>query len=235
MSIEGNGSNGYGFTAATPDIDSAAFTIEFWLKPLRAPVFAGEGGSVLDGILGKWQSTNWRDGAWQMFDAQARNITYEQSTPGNYGAAISPVGSLINNVWHHFAWRHGAGGENGVFVDGGVNQYDGGVLDIPDKDSWPFWLFRAFSNQPGGSNGSYFNGRMGELRMWNEYRTEEQIRRYYRERISQNAANLAHYYPMWETTGMVITDLVAGLNFTINAGMSWSSDTPPFSVFGGIA
>lgn len=223
MALIGNGSTAKGDTAATTDIDSESFTIEMWLKALADPPDSYGGG-----ILSKWQTTNWRDAAWCIFNHSQKRFWCEQSTPGNYGAAASEVGDFVNNTWIHYGWWHGAAGENKVYKNAN-KVWDAPVLTIPDKN----WLIGILYSSLAGGDGDgstnyrYFNGKITELRMWSGERTQAQIQRYMKERIAANASGLVHYWPLNESAGATATDKVAGLNFTLSGGYSWDSDSFP--------
>lgn len=223
MALVGNGSDAYGATANTTFIDSETFTVEFWVKAMGDPSGTGIG----SGMVTKWQNTNWNDSAWQMCDELAnRRLYFEQSTPGNRGASASNAGSIVNNFWKFHSVVHRSDATTLHYVDG-VLQSTTSVLTIADKD-YPIEILRSYDALDGGGQEiTYFNGKIMELRMFTDERTQAEIQQNMRKSISVTADNLKYYWPLTEQSGTTAVDRVSGLNFSLSGSFSWDTDRFP--------
>lgn len=222
MALVGNGSDAFGVTANTTLIDSETFTVEFWYKPLANPSGTGLG----SGVLSKWQTTNFSSAAWQLLDHPDRRLWFQQSSGSNKGAGASDVGSIVNNVWQHYAFIHRSNGDTLIYA--GLDlQWNANVLTISDQN-WPFEVLRSYDTLDGsGQEITYLNGKVMELRMWTDERTFEELRLNYRKSIDPASANLQYYWPMTESSGAVVNDIVSGLDFALSGGYSWDGDRFP--------
>ena len=119
---------------------------------------------------------------------------------------VQAKGAVLGNTWHHIAVVCGAGGMK-IYVDGmlyddddyrgGLNQAYGGNYYL-GKSNWP--------------NDKLFAGLMAEFRVWNDQRSQSEIRRTMKVALNGNEEGLIGYWPMNEIDNGVLPDLSRGAN-----------------------
>jgi len=63
-----------------------------------------------------------------------------------------------------------------------------------------------------GDGVEYFTGRLDEVRMWNDIRTDAEIKQYYSQQVATDSANLVGYWKLDEGTGLTTEDVSASGN-----------------------
>jgi|GEM_PF-1854127 len=80
-------------------------------------------------------------------------------------------------------------------------------------------LAKALTDPPAGD---FFDGSMDEIRLWNEARTDDQIRTDMHAVFGGTVDGLLGYWLLNEGAGLVATDLVAGHDGTLEGGTAWA-------------
>ena len=190
-------------------------TIEAWVKPSHTD----------------WQ-TIWMKGTYGYGLALTGSSTSCQSNlklafwdQAACGSAILSTGTYINNEWNHVAV---------TVIDNGSNLtvyfYINGVEDGPHTSSQT-----AISNGGGssvayisrqgvGCNCNYMDGAIDELRVWNDVRTQAEIKANMHTELSGSESNLVAYYNFNDGSGTTATDLTSNSNDGSMTNMDASSD-----------
>ncbi len=123
--------------------------------------------------------------------------------------------SLTTSAWYHMAFSVSAGNAGTIYVNGieasAYSTRETAEATIPTNSG---------AMQIGGCNFTerYFQGKIDEVRIWNDIRTETEIRQnMYRELTDPSGeANLMAYYKLNETSGTTADDAKGSNNGTLN-------------------
>ncbi len=123
--------------------------------------------------------------------------------------------SLTTSAWYHMAFSVSAGNQGTIYVNGieasTYSTRETAEATIPTNSG---------TMQIGGCNFTerYFQGKLDEVRIWNDVRTETEIRQnMYRELPNPTGeTNLAAYYKLNETSGTTADDAKGSNNGTLN-------------------
>ena len=190
-------------------------TIEAWVKPSRTD----------------WQ-TIWMKGSYGYGLALTGSSTSCQSSlklafwdQGACASAILSTGTYINNEWNHVAV---------TVVDNGSNLtiyfYINGVEDGPHTSSQTAISnggsssFAYISRQGSTCDCNFMDGAIDELRVWNDVRTQAEIKANMHTELSGSESNLVAYYNFNDGSGTTPTDLTSNSNDGTMANMDASSD-----------
>jgi len=132
-------------------------------------------------------------------------------------AGIQSSYSLNLNQWYHVAGVYD-GNQMSVFVDGQIAGFTeaSGSFQV---DDWPFWIGSANGN-------SQFNGKIDNVRIWNQALSEEMLSQYSNCPPSGDEEGLVGYWNFEEGNGNSVNDISGNGNNGIINGASWSTDTP---------
>ncbi len=106
--------------------------------------------------------------------------------------------------WHHVAGSY-VGSEMKVYVDGKFVSSANATMTL--DASIPITI-----GQRQSSPQRYFNGRIDEVRIWDDVRTEAEIRENMCKTLTGNEANLVAYYSCDNTTGTILQDFSGNAN-----------------------
>ena len=198
-------------------------TIEAWVKPSHTD----------------WQ-TIWMKGTYGYGLALTGSSTSCQSSlklafwdQAACAAAILSTGTYINNEWNHVAV---------TVIDNGSNLtvyfYINGVNDGPHTSSQT-----AISNGGGssvayisrqgvGCNCNFMDGAIDELRVWNDVRTQAEIKANMHTELSGSESNLVAYYNFNDGRGTSVLDLTSNNNSGTMTNMDASSDWTNSKILG---
>ena len=123
--------------------------------------------------------------------------------------------SLTTSAWYHMAFSVSAGNTGTIYVNGieatSYSTRESAEATIPTNSS---------AMQIGGCSSTerYFQGQLDEVRIWNDIRTETEIRQnMYRELTDPSGeANLVAYYKLNETSGTTADDAKGSNNGTLH-------------------
>ncbi len=143
-------------------------------------------------------------------------IRYDGSASGGTGQLhfyIKTDGTLhsirVDNILSEDKWIHIAGTWDGTTMKLYANGEEIG-------SSTPGWSLTA----PNGdvmisSNSEYMNGYMDEVRIWNDARTQDEIRRNMFNTLTGSEAGLIHYWEFDETSGTTVSDAKGSVHLTL--------------------
>jgi len=163
------------------------------------------------------------------------NITFGDWGQNNIGGiSLHTSGSWVYNnsvvddgAWHFYCIKAIDGTQNSVsFYQDGlllVNQFIGGNYNYSSSNS-----NIGFGQVISGGN--TFNGLLDEVSVWNIELESNQIQQYMQCPPSFNESGLVGYWNFEEGTGNTVTDLTSNANDgTLNGGVTWSTDVPPYN------
>ncbi|KPA18019.1 Pentaxin, partial [Candidatus Magnetomorum sp. HK-1] len=129
--------------------------------------------------------------------------------------------NFADNNWHHLAFVVDSSSGQKVYADG--NLQASGVKGSSDFTS-------ASSIDIGFSAGTYFNGSLDEIRLWNEVKTQADIQKLMYSPLTGNESNLLLHYNFNQQPGTTINDQ-SGNGTTGNAvnieTVDWVASTVP--------
>eukprot|EP00164_Ancoracysta_twista_P003347 GFYU01004469.1.p2 GENE.GFYU01004469.1~~GFYU01004469.1.p2 ORF type:complete len:390 (+),score=143.38 GFYU01004469.1:169-1338(+) len=115
--------------------------------------------------------------------------------------------SLSAGKWHHLAVAMEESGATKVFVDGEIVA-EGTTSTLVREE-------RALSVSKPSANMGYFDGRIAELRLWNDYKLAEEVEDEKMMRLTGDEKDLVAYYPMNDGHGMTVVDKAHGHNVAL--------------------
>ena len=140
-------------------------------------------------------------------------------------SAIISTGTYINNEWNHVAV---------TVIDNGSNLtvyfYINGVKDGPHTSSQTSISnggsssIAYISRQGVGCNCNFMDGVIDELRVWNDVRTQAEIKANMHTELSGSESNLIAYYNFNDGSGTTSSDLTSNSNDGTMTNMDASSD-----------
>ncbi|MDP3928163.1 MAG: LamG-like jellyroll fold domain-containing protein, partial [Bacteroidota bacterium] len=156
------------------------FTIEAWFRTTKAK----------GGIVGFGNSqSGWSTLLDRFIYFNSDGKLYFGVYPGGY-QVIASSRSYNDGLYHHVAAT--LSGVNGMrlYVDGELVASNPGVRSAQGYSG--FWRIGGFANW--SNSGSFFEGNIDDVRIWNIERTPEQIRNFYKEKIQGTTAGLLFHY-----------------------------------------
>lgn len=186
-----------------PELDgSAAKTIEAW-------VYTREFNNA-----GVWQAGR-RGRTAQDFSLRTRTGDNNWRVQ-HWGSPDYDFTTQSKGEWHHFALTYD-GNRSVVYVDGVQQGQKFAQLNTGD---WSFIIGRW--------QGSYFNGKIDEFRIWETALSQSTIQEYMNQSIDAqhpNYSDLVHYLPMNEGSGNEVNDLHTNESFLLQNYPWWGTKT----------
>lgn len=168
------------------------FTQEMWIYPTN-------GSEVYRGILGK-QSPNGSVHRPPCIFQFGRKIHYGFGNGTWYSELTQEI--LTINAWNHLAVTFD-GTTYRVYVNG-ILKNSSLVASGQTPEAWG-------QDELGKVDIGYFQGKIDEVRIWSDARTESEIRENMMQSIVGNEANLVGYYRFDQYDGAVLYDLTSGV------------------------
>ncbi|OOZ47463.1 LamG domain-containing protein [Solemya velum gill symbiont] len=175
--------NGNGY-----DFGTNLFTVEFWIRPKSDlandnPLLAVIS-STLDGLLISSNTTN------------GISVEIRLGLGAGDVATMAYATDLADGHWHHVAVVRDTGNAFRLYVDGDLKDSDTLSPSDTSIDIVDYPARIGVSTVPGtGALGSvYYEGRLDELRVWWEARTQVEIQNNMYGRLSGSEVNLRVYY-----------------------------------------
>lgn len=200
------------------------FTIEAWINIEQLPSTAGTAFSIAAKYRGTGTSRCYR---FKLHSTDELVCTYSQDGDVvNYTQAVSNVvaDSSWIGVWKHVAVAVDVSAQTITFYVDGVAQtttYNNqGATSIHDNSSIPF-ILGAEGN--GSTNGSYFDGIISEVRVWNDIRTADEVRSNMYHNVSAAAAGLAGY---WKLDDDYLDETSNDNDLTASGSPTFTTDVP---------
>ncbi len=217
--LDFDGTDDYITVADNAAFDFTSFTVEAWVYP-----------SALTGyhtIIGK-SNEQWIPAS-SGFDLETTGTTLYGSVWDASGAqSYIQGGTLTTGIWQHIAMTWTSGGGlilyiNGINVGSQPTTYTGSNANDGTLKIGVFpWVAQYF-----------WNGQIDEVRIWNDVRTEAEIRQYmYRELPADiiSGSDLVTYYKFNEISGTSLTDSKGSYTGTLTnmAGSEWQTSSAMF-------
>jgi len=191
--LDFDGSNDY--VSVTDDASltsTSAITISAWFKK-----FSGSGWMS---IVGKGTSDSNEEYILMLKDNQVYFDVGQSSGP-----YLQQSITIASETWHHIAAVHTRSGGTStlkVYLNG---QDVGGTTTspsyTPNDNSIPLTIGSRFS-----TSNALFEGRIDDLRIWNDARTVAEIQEYMHKEVASDASGLVAYYKMSDGSGTSLTD-----------------------------
>ncbi|MBU2650650.1 MAG: LamG domain-containing protein [Bacteroidetes bacterium] len=142
-------------------------------------------------------------------------------TTGSGNKKCTGTTQMLVNKWYHIA---------GTYDGSNLRIYVNGILEKTVAHTGN--ITNGMSTMEIGGSGTerYFDGLMDEVRIWNDARTQDEIRQnMYREIISPGS-DLVAYYKLNETTGTTAIDTKGSFNGTLTnmSGNEWQTSPALF-------
>jgi len=202
-----------------------SFTLEAWVyldSTASKPLFSlGQ----YDGTSGEDEATN------TVFNLSIQNagdlkVTWEYGS-GTSESEFDDDYNLSTGTWFHVcATRNNSDNKIRFYKDGQLTSTSGTTND-PTGGTSTTLRFLIGRNQ-NFSSGSFFNGKMRNVRIWNIARTDDQIAFAYNKTIPNNATGLVGYWKLDEGSGTTVYDSTSSSNngtvSNSNASNVWSND-----------
>ena len=217
--IDFDGSNDY--VSVTDDASltsTSTITISAWLKK-----FSGSGWMSL---VGKGTSDSNEEYILMLMDNQ---VYFDVGNNG--GPYLQQNITIASETWHHIAAVHTRSGGTStlkVYLNG---QDVGGTTTrpsyTPNDNSIPLTIGSRFS-----TSNALFEGRIDDLRIWNDARTASEIQEYMHKEVASDASGLVAYYKMSNGTGTSLTDNSSNSNTGTLTNMDNSDWVTSYAVIG---
>jgi len=202
-----------------------SFTLEAWVyldSTASKPLFS----------LGQYDGTSGEDLATNtVFNLSIQNagdlkVTWEYGS-GTSESEFDEDYNLSTGTWFHVcATRDNSDKKIRFYKDGQLTSTSGTTND-PTGGTSTTLRFLIGRNQ-NFSSGSFFNGKMRNVRVWNIARTDDQIAFAYNKTIPNNATGLVGYWKLDEGSGTTVYDSTSSSNngtvSNSNASNVWSND-----------
>lgn len=208
----------------TDDMD---FTLEFWFK--------AEKGAKNQTLLssGKGTKDKYEDCSKVFsvsFDENGKLCFVHNNTTNKVS------GSYADGSWHSFALAvNRSSGLARIYMDGALNTYFSAEKIGSIAASRIIAGARVYNNQKKDAFDNQFTGSIDEVRLWNLYRQQNQLEKFYNEKLDGTEKGLRLYYPfetykIWQGTPELQTSLVDKANSSakakLNGSASFSDDIP---------
>ena len=189
-----DGSNDYVTLPGNSAFNTLQFTVEFWVK-MNNP---GHWDGILD--KGKANNTDW-------YFITGSNGETEGVKFGVRGGS-SPT--ELSYSWNDTIWHHVAGVYDGttayLIVDGEIKASSICSYSVSNNN-----IFIGSRRGPGW----HFQGKLDEVRFWNDARTLAEVRENLHLTLDGTEAGLVSYYQFNNGTGSTCTDAVSGFDGTL--------------------
>jgi len=142
-------------------------------------------------------------------------------------SSLAGLTTLSSNTWYHVALTLDASNNLKVYLNGNV-EISTTETDRPDSGD----LFSIGQEWDNSTASNYFDGKIDEVRIWNDVRTETEIRQNMYRELPDPASetNLVAYYKFNETSGTTLSDSKGSNTGTLTnmAGNEWQASPAMF-------
>ena len=210
--LEFDGSNDYIQVTDDNALDiSSSLTISAWIYPTAI--------ANKDGIISKRTSTeNSGDWAFRLTGAAKLKFLIWDGDASN--GSTSSTNAVSTNTWTHIAFTHdNSSNTTKFYINGSLDATGTGLSkNLAGNNSN---LFIGWDGQQGDK---YFTGKIDEIRIWDDVRTQAEIQDNMYKELVGNESNLVAYYNFNEGRGTSVLDLTSNNNNGTMTNMDASSD-----------
>ena len=180
---------------------SGAFSVSAWFKTSSTAISA-----IVDKDWWGMYPTGWS----LMLNVNgAGTATFLIGDGSNPNINVTGGSNLNDDKWHQVVAVRSATNSYSLFIDG-VNVGSSSETKTNIDNSYAIGIGARASRD----NAFYFSGRIDEVRIWNDARTETEIRQYMYQEISPGS-DLVAYYKLNSTSGTTATDEKGSNNGTL--------------------
>ncbi|MCH7952238.1 laminin G domain-containing protein, partial [Patescibacteria group bacterium] len=156
----------------------------------------------------------------------AGNLVWSHRDDSSVRADLTTTG-MNDDQWHHFAVVRSASSSFEMFVDGVSVDTD---TNAPGTTTVDNIKIGAGDRSNEGPN-KFFNGNIDDLRVWDDARTQDEIRDNMFGEISGSSANLVGYWRLNDASGQTVNDETSNNNDgTLGANSSAATDDPSWTL-----
>ena len=161
------------------------------------------------------------------FEGDALTFRSKHSGTENSLVVTSSGIPFASNTWHHIAATYD-GTTKRIYVDGNQEAQvsRSGTLTTNSTGS----IIGAYYNEVFPNY--YFNGKIDDVRIWNDTRTASEIQEYMHKEVPSDASGLVAYYKMSNGTGTSLTDNSSNSNTGTLTNMDNSDWVTSYAVIG---
>jgi len=185
-------------------LDNPIFTVEFWMQMDGERVNYP---SILDNRDAD-ENINWYF------------LTVSNSLSGIFGIGNGTSQTEIQFNLNDLSWHHVAG----VFNGSTAYLYLDGVL-VDSASATMSLHHRAITIAKRPAWNVYYKGKIDEVRIWSDVRSETEIRENMCKTLVGNESNLVAYYSFDNSSGAILQDLTANANNATLYGGQWTAST----------
>ena len=210
-----DGSNDYVQIADDNALDiSSSITISAWIYPTTI--------ANKDGIISKRTSTeNSGDWAFRFTSAAKLKLLIWDGDASN--GSTSSTNAISTNTWTHIAFTHdNSSNTTKFYINGSLDATGTGLSkNLAGNNS------NVFIGWDGQQGDKFFTGKIDEIRIWDDIRTQAEIQNNMYTELAGNESNLVAYYNFNDGRGTSILDLTSNINngtmTNMDAGSDWTN------------
>jgi len=176
-----DGSNDYATVRHDAGLNNSVWTIETWFQTSS---HTASGDSNIGRLISKAQGTGGNQFSIYMSQGKLNLVTNGLDT-----STVTTTDTYNDGAWHHVSGVYD-GSTLKLYVDGDLVQ-QASVSGTPTLDTKDLNM-GAFDDGSGATQ--FFNGKLDEVRVWTEARTDAEIRANYDQQLSGSEPNLEAYY-----------------------------------------
>ncbi len=177
---------------SVPDITYNNITVEAW-------IYRESDSGTFEHIFSDWYDNEESNRAVNFSIDPGDIVGWGISKDGGSQPGITSSTTISVGKWYHVA---------GTYDGATMKVYINGVLEASNTISSGNIHNNVYVKKIGtrATNGQYFNGKIDEFRIWDDARTEAEIRSNMYKELVGNESNLLVYYKMNETSGPTVED-----------------------------
>ena len=224
--LDFDGTNDYVNVPDSDVFDFTSFTVEAWIYPTAQDLADNHA------VIGK-SNVQWLPASTGFSLENASTVLYGSVWDASGNQKYVQAGTLAAGIWQHVAMSWTSGGSlilyiNGNYVGQQSSTFSGSIANAGSLKIGSFtWIL-----------GRWWSGHIDEVRIWNDVRTQSEIRANMYQEISDPSSetNLVAYYKFNETSGTTLTDSKGSNNgaLTNMSGNEWFTSPAMFGPKNGL-
>ena len=219
-SLDLDGSNDYVQVADDNALDiSSSITVSAWIYPTNI--------ANKDGIISKRTSTeNSGDWAFRLTSAAKLKLLIWDGDANN--GSTSSTNAISTNTWTHIAFTHdNSTNTTKFYINGSLDATTTGLSkNLAGNNS------NVYIGWDGQQGDKFFTGKIDEVRIWDDVRTQAEIQDNMYIELVGNESNLVAYYNFNDGRGTSVLDLTSNNNNGTMTNMDASSDWTNSKILG---